>query len=62
VKADRDKKYTKLQVQLRKYAIKNHLPFILAKGDEDEYEVTRKNITSGLSNVHNRKILKVLIR
>jgi hypothetical protein len=24
-----------------------HLPFTLAKGDEEEYEVTRKNITGG---------------
>jgi hypothetical protein len=28
------------------------------KGDEEEYETTRKNITGGLSNVHNRKNLK----
>jgi hypothetical protein len=55
VKGDRDRKYT-LHVQLRKFAIKNHLPFTLAKGDEEEYEVTRRNITGGLSNVHNRKI------
>jgi hypothetical protein len=38
--------------------MKKHLPFTLAKGDEEEYEVTRKNITGGLSNVHNRKNLK----
>jgi hypothetical protein len=37
---------------------KNHLPCTLAKGDEEEYEVTRKNITGGLSNVHNRKNIK----
>jgi hypothetical protein len=30
----------------------------LAKGDEEEYEVTRKNITGGLSNVHNKKNLR----
>jgi hypothetical protein len=48
----------KLHIQLRKYAMKMHLPFTLAKGDEEEYEVTRKNITGGLSNVHNRKNLK----
>jgi hypothetical protein len=35
-----------------------HLPFTLAKADEEEYEVTRKNITRGLSNVPNRKNLK----
>jgi hypothetical protein len=54
IKADRDESYTKLHIQLRKYAIQNHLPFTLAKGDK-EYEITRKNITGGLSNVHNRK-------
>jgi hypothetical protein len=56
VKGDRDRKYTQLHVQLRKYAIKNHLPFSLAKRDEEEYEVTRRNITGGLSIVHSRKI------
>jgi hypothetical protein len=60
VKGDRDRKYTQLHVQLRKFAIKNHLPPTFAKGDEEEYEVTRRNITGGLSNVHNKKILKVL--
>jgi hypothetical protein len=35
-----------------------HLSFTLVKGDEEEYEVTRKNISGGLSNVHNRKNLK----
>jgi hypothetical protein len=35
--------------------MKNHLPFIFAKGDEEEYEVIWKNISS---NVHNRKNLK----
>jgi hypothetical protein len=56
VKADRDESYTKLHIQLRKYAIQNHLPFTFAKNDEEEYEVTRKNITGELSNVHNEKI------
>jgi hypothetical protein len=58
VKGDRDRKYTQLHVQLRKFAIKNHLPFTLAKRYEEEYEVTRRNITGGLSNVHNRKNIK----
>jgi hypothetical protein len=48
VKGDKEKKYTKLHIQLRKYAIKNHLPFTLAKDDENKYKVTRKNITGGL--------------
>jgi hypothetical protein len=47
-----------LFIQLRKFALKKHLPFTLVKGDEEEYEVTRKNIIGGLSNVHNRKNLK----
>jgi hypothetical protein len=55
VKSDRDEDYTKLFIQLRRCALKNHLPFTLAKGDEEKYEVTRRNITGGLSNVHNRK-------
>jgi hypothetical protein len=58
VKGYRDRKYTQLHVQLRKFAIKHHLPFTLAKGDEEEYEVTRRNITGGLSNVYNRKKYK----
>jgi hypothetical protein len=52
VKAD-----TKLFIQLRRFQTKYHLPTTLAKGDEEEYEVTR-NITGGLSNVHNRKNIK----
>jgi hypothetical protein len=52
VKADR------LHIQLRKYATQNHLPFTLAKGNKEKYEVIQKNITGGLSNVHNRKNLK----
>jgi hypothetical protein len=43
-------------IQLRNIAMKKHLPFTLAKGDEEEYKVTRKNITGGLNNVYNRKI------
>jgi hypothetical protein len=35
-----------------------NLPFMFAEGDEEEYEITRKNITGGLSNVHNRRNLK----
>jgi hypothetical protein len=58
IKAYRDDCYTKLHIQLRKYAMKMYLLFTLAKGDEEEYEVSRKNITGGLSNVHNRKNLK----
>jgi hypothetical protein len=59
VKADRDEDYTLLFIQLRILALKNHLPFTLAKGDEEEYRVTRRNITGGLSNVHNRKNIRV---
>jgi hypothetical protein len=44
-----------LFIQLRRFQTKYHLPTTLAKGDEEEYQVTRKNITGGLSNVHNRK-------
>jgi hypothetical protein len=33
--------------------MKMNLPFTFAEGDEDEYEITRKKITGGLSNVHN---------
>jgi hypothetical protein len=58
VKAYRDEAYTKLFIQLRRFQIKYHLPTTLAKGDEEEYRVTRKNITGGLSNVHNRKNIK----
>jgi hypothetical protein len=47
-----------LFIQLRRFALKNHLPFTLAKGDEEECEVTRRNITGGLGNFHNRKNIK----
>jgi hypothetical protein len=57
VKSNKER-YTKLFIQLRKFALKKHLPFSLTKEDEEEYEVTPKNITGGLSNVHNRKDLK----
>jgi hypothetical protein len=58
VKLNKDERYTKLFIQLRKFARRKHLQFTLAKGDEEEYEVTRKNITGRLSNIHNRKNLK----
>jgi hypothetical protein len=60
VKVDRDEQYTKLFIQLRRFQTKYHLPTTLAKGDEEEYEVTRRNITGGLSNVHNRRRFKNL--
>jgi hypothetical protein len=47
-----------LFIQLRRFQTKYHLPTTLAKGDEEEYEITRRNITDGLSNVHNRKNIK----
>jgi hypothetical protein len=56
VKSNRCKNDTKLFIQLKKYATKMNLPFTFAEGDEEEYEITRKNITGGLLNVHNRKI------
>jgi hypothetical protein len=40
--------------------MKMNLPFTFAEGDEDEYEISRKNVTGGLSNVHNRRNLKGL--
>jgi hypothetical protein len=58
VKSNHCKNDTKLFIQLKKYATKMNLPFTFAEGDEEEYEITRKNITSGLSNVHNRRNLK----
>jgi hypothetical protein len=45
VKSNKDEGYTKLFIQLREFAMRMHLPFTLAKGDEEEYEVIRKNIT-----------------
>jgi hypothetical protein len=42
IKADRDEHYTRLFIQLRRFALKHHLPTTLAKGDEEEYEVTRR--------------------
>jgi hypothetical protein len=51
VKADGDEEYTKLFVQLKRFQTKYNLPNTLAKGDEEEYEVTRRNMTGGLSNI-----------
>jgi hypothetical protein len=55
VKADTDETYTKLFIQLKRFQTKYNLPSTLAKGDEEEYEVTRRNITGGLSNRKNIK-------
>jgi hypothetical protein len=45
VKADRNEQYSKLIIQLRRFQTKYHLPTTLAKGDEEEFRVTRRNIT-----------------
>jgi hypothetical protein len=54
VKSNRDEKTTKLFIQLRKFAIKNNLPFSLCVGQEGFYRLIRDGITGGLSNVHHR--------
>jgi hypothetical protein len=46
IKTNKNKHYTRLFIQLKKFTLKHHLPTTLAKGDE-EYEITRRNITGG---------------
>ena len=41
-------------VQLYNYAHLNHLPFTLSRYNEPDYDIMRKFITGGLSNVFNR--------
>jgi hypothetical protein len=48
----------RLIIQLRKYARKYNLPFILCKGQEGLYKLLRRGITGGLSNVHNRENIR----
>jgi hypothetical protein len=57
-KSNNDAQTTKLYIQLRKFAILNNLPFTMASGDEEEYQVIREGIIGGLSNVHNRCNIK----
>jgi hypothetical protein len=58
--SDRDFDEAKLDVQLRKFAVKNHLPTTIGAGDvsyskaEKTYHLLRNGITGGLSNVMHR--------
>ena len=44
----------KLQINHRKFALKNHLPMTLFKYDYDAFHIIRKGITGGLSNIQHR--------
>jgi hypothetical protein len=44
-KSDKDEKYMRLIIQLKKYAKKFNLPFTLCKGQEGLYKLLRSNIT-----------------
>ncbi|KAA6378560.1 MAG: hypothetical protein EZS28_025915 [Streblomastix strix] len=51
-KSDKDEKVTKLSIQFRRYCNINHLPQTILK--DDVYQLIRRNITGGLSNVMQR--------
>ncbi|KAA6368949.1 MAG: hypothetical protein EZS28_035524 [Streblomastix strix] len=51
-KSDQDEKITKLFIQLRRYCNINHLPQTLV--NNEVYQLIRRNITGGLSNVMHR--------
>ena len=58
VKSDRDEKISKLFINLRKYAIYNHLPMTLRNDQKEAYHILRDGITGGLSNVQHRVNLR----
>ncbi|KAA6371981.1 MAG: hypothetical protein EZS28_032492, partial [Streblomastix strix] len=51
-KSDKDEKITQLFIQLRRYCSINHLPQTIV--NNEVYQLIRRNITSGLSNVRHR--------
>ncbi|KAA6369906.1 MAG: hypothetical protein EZS28_034567, partial [Streblomastix strix] len=51
-KANRDEKQMKLMIQLRKYALFKQLPMTLTR--DEGYQLLRKGITGGISNVMHR--------
>jgi hypothetical protein len=44
-----------LHIQLRKFAVKNHLPMTLFKGQEGLYKFFRGGVVCGLSDEHHRE-------
>jgi hypothetical protein len=53
-KADKDEAMRKMMIKLRQYARTKCLPTTLCQGQEHLYEMIRKGIRGGPSNVHNR--------
>jgi hypothetical protein len=53
-RANHDIEIAKLRINLRKYALLNKLPFTLASFQKKNYNIIRKGITGGLSNVQHR--------
>ncbi|KAA6385124.1 MAG: hypothetical protein EZS28_019350 [Streblomastix strix] len=51
-KSDKDEKVTRLFIQLRRYCKINHLPQTIV--NDEVYQLIRRNITRGLSNVMHR--------
>jgi ribosome-interacting GTPase 1 len=58
IKSDKDEKTQKLYIQLRKIAVKNHLPMTLHEGQEGLYRFLREGIVGALSNVHPRENIR----
>ena len=61
-KSNKDEKQARLNINLRKFALLNKLPFTLSEDDEKAYYILREGITGGLSNVQHRINLKGLTR
>jgi hypothetical protein len=53
-KSSRDEESTRLNIQLRNYALKYNLPMTLSQKDEYAYHILRTGITGGLSLVMHR--------
>ena len=61
-KSDKDEASSKLLINLRKFALYQHLPMSLSKDDKVAYHILRSGITGGLSNVQHRVNMKYLTR
>lgn len=61
-KSNKDEASSKLLINLRKFALYNHLPMTLMSYQVAEYHILRDGITGGLSNVQHRVNLKGITR
>ena len=61
-KSNKDEASARLNINLRKFALLNKLPFTLSEDDKQAYFILREGITGGLSNVQHRINLKGITR